>query len=225
MQSRKRSRSSAHINQPFKRPRTIVVQPVVQGVNRNRPTLNRLPVGTEYKYNDVSWNTDATATETVVQLTSIAQGTTNLTRNGNKIQLKSVALRIAYNAESIAQNVRIRVMLVSDRQSNGTAYTGVELLTSVTLVGASNITAFGRFHVLWDKVLVLNATTSTAGCLQVGFIKKFIKIPASIRLVNYNVTTASIPYSNGLSLFYFSDIASGATDADFFGTARVKFVG
>lgn len=193
--------------------------------------IEKIVAGSESKYNDVTLTTDINTTGDIIQLSSIAQGTTNFTRDGNKIQYKSVDIRMMFTETFVvtaAQPSLIRVLLVIDRQSNGNAATFAELLSGAVITSHSNITAFGRFHVLLDDVITIDPNTmSNAGVIQQVYYHKFIKVPATAwSLVHYNQTTATIPYSNSLSLFLLGNIPNGGTgEPDMVGEARVKFIG
>jgi len=77
----------------------------------------------------------------------------------------------------------IRLMLVQDKQSNGTQMTGTQLMTSpgvastiLAVTTFQNIDNFGRFKVLKDKtILIQNPAVSFDGTNveQQGLIRKF----------------------------------------------------
>lgn len=206
------------------------------GVYRTQPQLsykarvasiNRQVAGQEAKYIDTAFSTDATTTETIVALSTVAAGSTNLTRDGNKVAWKTINLRMAVNNEALAQNCRIRIMIIHDAQSNAVALPAIAayVLDAASMQSQHAISFQGRFTTLMDKVYTVNSTTSTAGALQKTFIKKYIKIPPGIQMAQYVDGTSSVPASGSLTLCYFSDVATGASDMDVQGTIRVKFIG
>lgn len=206
----------------------------VGGVYVTRPSLPRRMTnasiarqvgGQETKYFDSAFSADASTTTQIQSVNALAQGNTRVTRIGNKIAMKSVSLRVSYNAEALAQNVKARFMLVIDHQSNASDFVVADLLNNPYIEAFTQIGNFGRFTVLMDKVVVLNSTTSTAGALQKGFFKKHIRIRPIHQIVNYNVGTASAPLTGNLVLLYLSDIAAGTTDMDVAGNVRLKFIG
>lgn len=190
--------------------------------------IAKIVAGSEAKYNTVDLATDINTTGDIIQLSSIAQGNTNLTRDGNKIQYKSIDIRMAFAQTAVATATGpslVRVILVIDRQANANAATFAELLAAATITSHSNITAFGRFHVLLDEVIQIDPNTLSETAQM--YYHKFLKIPANTwSLVNYNVTTATVPYSNSLSLFLLGNIANGvAGEVSMTGEARLKFIG
>ncbi len=192
---------------------------------QRQASINRQVAGVESKYLDTAISTDATTTAVVVALSTMASGTTNITRDGNKVAWKSINLRLRYNLEAITVNSSVRMILVYDKQSNAAALTSTQLVDSITMESQKNISFLGRFIVLMDKVITLNQTASNAGGIQRGFFKKYIKIPLNAQLANYQTGASAIPQMGALSLLYFGTEAAGASDVDMNGSVRVKFIG
>uniref|UniRef100_UPI004048887E hypothetical protein n=1 Tax=Flavobacterium sp. TaxID=239 RepID=UPI004048887E len=136
-------------------------------------------------------------------------------------------MRIAYSNESIAQNVRTRWVIVADHNSNGASPAFTDVFDTATMESQRKVGNLSRFSILMDKVVTVNATTSTAGAFQKGFFKKYIKIPQAGPdcVAAYADGTAVSPISNGLYIMYVSDVATGTTDQDIVGTIRLFFVG
>ncbi len=186
-----------------------------------------LPV--ELKFNDSAIAGDATTTGVIVQLNSIAQGDTALTRDGNKIIQRSLYLRVAYDLEALTQAATIRFMVVLDKQANVAAATiaasGTGPLEAITIESQRRINTVSRFLMLCDETVTLNQPSGTGGALAKGFWEKFIQIPKTGQLASYLDGSAGIPMSNALALMYFSDVAAGAADVNVVGTARLRFTG
>lgn len=216
--SKKRKSSAAPAK---KRPRTT----------SSNSRIAKIVAGAEHKYLDTAITTNVTTTPVVVGLTTMAQGDTIATRNANKIQTKSIDLRMRFVRALVTNNQAdtIRVMVVIDRQCNGNVLTAAELLTASTIESHSNVTAFGRFHVLMDETFAFNQesllpATATAPNREQYFLHKFIKIPANDwSLVNYNQVGATVPYSNSIVLFYYG--INVAEYSEVHGEARLKFIG
>ena len=111
-------------------------------------------INSELKYHDqVLGNTSASSTGTVIPLTSIAQGDTNATRNGNSILAKSLYMKyqIEFNAASTGGAV-VKMWLVQDKQQiadTTPAYTDIFENTNVfSFLNKNNI---GRFNILSSK--------------------------------------------------------------------------
>uniref|UniRef100_UPI0040489F37 hypothetical protein n=1 Tax=Flavobacterium sp. TaxID=239 RepID=UPI0040489F37 len=183
----------------------------------------------EKKFNDVSFNTDATTTGTIVALNTFGAGDTALLRDGNKILCKTLYIKCALALEDIAQSAIIRFMLVVDKNANVAAPTiaGVATgpLESIAIQSQRQISSMARFHVLMDEVVTLNQSGGTGCAKSKAYFERFVKIPENLQLTTYFDGTSSLPVTNGLSLIYFSDVAAGAADVDVLGTVRLRFIG
>lgn len=217
----KRQTPSPASTRPFKKPRQA---------KWTRPPRVQSALASgrdELRYFDVNFSTDATTTPSVGALNNMAAGDTNITRDANKISMKAIMLRVGYSNEAIAQNVRTRWVLVLDHNSNGASAAMTDVFDAATIESQRKVANLSRFTVLMDKVVTLNSTTSTAGAFQKAFFKKYVKIPQDNinNIASYADGTAASPITNGLSLMYVSDVATGATDQDVIGTVRLFFLG
>lgn len=178
----------------------------------------------ELKYNDTSFNTDATTTGAVIALTTFAAGDTSITRDGNKIDVKSVELRIRVELEAVTQNAVCRFVLVRDKQPNQAASplaTATGFLDTISPESLRSILYLSRYDVLMDKTVSLN---EGSGAVQKMFFKKYIKVRDN-SVTTFADGTAAIPVTNSYNLLYLSDVAAGATDVNVFGQCRLRFVG
>jgi len=175
----------------------------------------------EIGYFDAAIATDATTTPTIIDLNNMASGDDNTTRDGNKIGMIALGLRITFENESIAANTRTRYVVVLDPQSNAVAPVWTDVFTAATIESQRKIGTLSRYKILMDKTVTCNATTSTAGAFQKGFFKKYIKMPNNIAA--YTSGAAAVPWTNSLSLMYISDIAAGVADQNVVGTSRLFF--
>jgi hypothetical protein len=185
-------------------------------------------IGEELKYADTAIAGDATTTETVISLSSIAAGDTALTRDGNRAIYKSVELRINVANEAATQNNTVRFVVVKSMQANQAAptwNTGAGALTDVfdasTVTARRNVATASRFQIMMDKTIVLNQ--STTGALQQAYIHKYFKLPQV--LTTYADNQNLIPMTNAYFLMYVGSTAAGVVDTDVVGTARLRFVG
>ncbi len=115
----------------------------------------------EYKFHDVQLTTSAiTPTGTIVQLTNIPQGDTDISRDGAQVKLTSTVSKFFIASNSSAFQTNIRVMLVLDKQTNGAIYTMLDLLKDTDgndiIVSQLNLDNQYRFRVLYDKVISLS---------------------------------------------------------------------
>jgi len=179
----------------------------------------------EMKTLDTGFTADSTTSTNVVPLTSIQQGDSVNTRDGNKIWLKSIAIRCSMSLEDQAQPVKSRFLIVHDKQPNGTSATVTDVLTTAVVEDYTNTKNFSRFTVLMDKVVVLNQTNSIANNKQKAFFKKYIKIPEHLALSTFKDGNTAPPNTGELTLMYFSDTAAGTQDMDVNGSCRLRFQG
>jgi len=176
----------------------------------------------ELKYNDTSFNTDATTTGTVVSLATIGAGDTALTRDGNKIIVRSFELRVALELEAVTQNATVRMVLVRDKNPNGLQFSAFNsVFDTVSPQSLRIIGALSRFDILMDKTFCIN---NNSGAVQKYFFKKYVKVRDN-NLISYQDGTAAVPYSNNYSLIYCSDVAAGIADVNVNGQCRMRFVG
>lgn len=184
----------------------------------------------ELKFNDAAFNTDATTTPTVVDLNNFAAGDTAITRDGNRAMMRSIELRIRYSLEAITANGILRFVVVHDKNANGVAptwngSTTTSVFDSATPESQRQVSTLSRFTILMDKVIPVNQSSS-AGGVQKGFFKKYIKIRTpELQLASWISGSATVPLSGSLSLMYISDLTAGVADVDIFGTSRLRFVG
>lgn len=217
----KRGRTAPKSTRPTKRAKTQFVP--------KAPAIRRVLLAPELKYNDASFNADATTTGSVVALNQMAAGDTALLRDGNRIKMKSLQLKWTMELEALAQNAVCRFMVVYDRNTNITnptiATAGTGPLDTITVQSLRQVATVSRFKVLYDKVVPLNNTSDTAGALFITYEEAFIKIPLDCQDTSFSDGASGAPMSGGLYLMFFSNIAAGAADVNVSGQARLRFWG
>ncbi len=151
-------------------------------------SLKRL-INVEFKFHDVQLTSVAISiTPGIVQLSNIAQGDTDVTRDGS--QLKVLSIQLAYQIIAHASSTRtfVRVLLVKDKQTNQAIYEASDLLSDVTtqdsIVSPYNRDNRRRFTVLYDKV----HTFSEGGSQLVKFGRKF----RQDQMLRYDATVGDI---------------------------------
>lgn len=221
----------------MKRKATTTKRPVLK---RQKTTMLIVPtrrrqqksmiIPDELKYNDVSISTDASTTETVVALTTFAAGDTALLRDGNKIVCKSIELRINMANEAVTQSNTVRFVLVKCMQCNATAPTWYQggVLTDVfdasTVTARRAIISASRYRILMDETIVVNQMTGVAASAPTqAYFHKYLKLSQDV--TQFFDGTAAVPMTNAYYLMYVGSTASGVTDLDIAGTARLRFVG
>jgi len=192
---------------------------------QNAPRRNPVTLTQELKYQDTAFNTDATSTGAIISLSNVAAGDTALTRDGNKIAVRSFELRVRLEAEATTQNSVIRFLLVRDKNSNNAAIASIaSVLDSASPESLRLIANLSRYDILMDKTITLNQTSGTGGAVQKGFLKKYIKVRDN-QVTSFADGASGVPITNSYSLIYFSDVATGIVDTNVFGQCRMRFVG
>lgn len=155
----------------------------------------------------------------------VPQGTTDVTRVGNKIMIKNINLKGTLTLDdqgtgSIPNGI-IRIIVFIDKQANGATAAVTDILKTATFASFRNMDQVDRFTILKDKVYTIRCQSSNAlhtGASAIYFaMSKKCNIP-----IHYSSTTGAITEikSNNVGLLYIADgtqvnVASGAS--------RVKF--
>jgi len=190
----------------------------------------------ESKFSDVSLNiTNASQVSgSSVQINQIAQGTTNSTRVGNSIDIKSVyiACSIATGATSfdLLGDYYWRVMVVLDTDA-GVTYSGPGNLVvdqpSLPVNMLYNNLYLKRFRIMYDSgPMLINAIQSTPGCdgVRKTMLRKFVKIPGKNLRMDYIGAGATNLTKKSLSFIVYTNANVAAADSlDVVGSARCTF--
>lgn len=182
-----------------------------------------------------------------VQAVNLAQQGTGISqRDGNKISMKSLRIRMALNIAALQANTatsNVRVMLIYDRQPNAAyiasnAILGESLQSNTigtgTMFSNLNPNFFERFRVLMDKQQTLppfdNGVIGSTGltgptALETFKIDEFIPLKDLETLFNgtANPMTIAQVTTGALLLVCFGDSADGAAPFGWKGTVRLRF--
>lgn len=105
-------------------------------------------------------------------LCDIVQSVGEQQRIGRKVTIRNIYLRLIFEwINSATSNLlagtlgheTIRVLLFIDKQTNGSAVIGTDLLEADNFLSFRNMANTGRFRVLHDKQYVFNTTAIAAG--------------------------------------------------------------
>lgn len=159
--------------------------------------------GVEMKFLDIASTFNASLTASVTSMSSLAQGLTNLTRIGNKIQIKSAAVRISAvpiaNGTLVASNVH-KWMIVLDKEPDVAAIAayGDIMATPAQVQSFSLISNSDRFVVLATGTWAHGGRSVTAGVVYSdgGEMSKYVdewrKCDIAAKYVGTGATQASI---------------------------------
>ncbi|MFQ0997896.1 hypothetical protein [Gilliamella sp. CG33] len=118
----------------------------------------------ELKFHDVGFS-DAViaATGAIIEdsVLTIAQGTTESTRIGRKVRVKSINWRFTLQLPTTATPAEtadsIRIILYLDKQANGATATVTGILETAAFNAYRNLANTGRFVILMDRFYALNS--------------------------------------------------------------------
>ena len=181
--------------------------------------------------------TAVAATGTVLDdsLNHIVQGVTEENRVGRKCTIRSIHFKGTYN-NVVATNVgdtnqSVRIVIILDKQTNGTAFTVAGVLEDVTEFNGynsfRNLAESGRFKVLMDQRFNIRipAVAQTAAGTFSTYIQdykwefnKLVNIP-----IEFNGTTGAIGEirSNNIGIFAISRDATNPPEVGY--SCRVRF--
>jgi len=171
-------------------------------------------------------NANPTATGSVVLLNGVATGDDYNTRDGRKILMKSILLRLFLKpdvTQSAPTGDILRVMLVYDKQTNAAALTAAMVLQTATYASPNLLDNRERFKVLLDKYLVIGADVYTAGALVQGApLSRCLTSYKTLNLeTTYNGTGATVGAINTGSVYLVMLTRSEVSSVDYY--ARVRF--
>lgn len=168
---------------------------------RRKKTRTYGQVGPEIKFLDVeTLNEAASATPVVISCNTLAQGLTNITRIGNKIQIKSLALHMQGQPttgaiDTTAPNT-MKWSLVLDKEPEAAAIASYnQIYDGNNIHSMRNINESDRFVVLatgiqnWDgcgQITAAGAFNQAAG--STFFVEKFVNCDIASK---YTLTTAT----------------------------------
>jgi len=202
----------------FKKPRPAYQVTQAQATAR----VARSVLGHEVKFFDVNAiATAASTTPTVIAVNPVAAGSTTLTREGNKIQMKALLVQgFGYTAAGV--NTLLRLVVVHDKNSNAATPAWTSVFQSATIDSLRVIGNMSRFTILTDNLIDVNCSTTSS--VQKFSYKRYVKVKGELGLAAFADGTAAVPISGGLFFMYISDTAGASACAVSFET-RLSFIG
>ena len=172
-------------------------------------------------------------------LIDISQGTGESQRIGRKCTITSIHVRFIFLFKNAGETTytsglraheTTRIVLYQDKQCNGQAITGSDLLKGNKLTSFRNIANSARFRILVDKTFDFNTTASAAGNGTTNvsqqnhknkkcYFSKIVNIP-----IEYSATTGALTElrSNNIGLLTWS--MNGYTSLDNDSRIRIRFI-
>jgi hypothetical protein len=175
---------------------------------------------------DVSWTRAEAAydaSDNVICLNDMGQGTSVSTRAGNSILMKSIAVRGLLNTDG-SQESSVRLVLFTDQNCNGIVPSMNDLLED----GNSDDSVFSyidsgygsRFNVLRSEMIHLLPGTDTKDAIVINW-----RIKLNLHSKYDGTGNNNVPISGGIFLGIITDrTAAQANGATFEGKARLSFI-
>lgn len=192
-----------------------VVAKLARDVNYLRSVVN-----VEKKYIDVSATPTSSTTVAFVLLNGLVTGSTATSRLGQSIKMISVYPNLFWSINAAAATTYVRVIIFIDKQANGAAPAGNDLLvTSTSVLSPLAIANSRRFKVLMDirKTLSLNGN-------EIVRYKRFRKLQTHVEFNTGNAGTIADIQTNSLYLMHMSDQPAGMNVPTFSYNVRTRFI-
>lgn len=202
-------------------------------------------LGVENKYVDYEYSANISENiagseadpATALSLSSIAQGDSQVQRDGRKATIRSVHVRGAVNLQAddtvTFQPRNVRLLLLVDKQTNGAQFNAEDVLeTPVSSANDPfifrNLEYAKRFHVLKDIMIDLKpdaiSTTSYGSTTESFEMHHFFKNGLPVTFTNTSATVSDI-MDNSIHMIAVASTASGGNAATLVYSSRVRFVG
>ncbi len=151
----------------------------------------------EVKHYDTSTSSTPDQTPVVTYLSGIAQGDTQLTRDGNSLKLKGGLVKTVYVIHASATASRIRHLIVLDKMNQGSNPSASDVYdTAASGIGMLNLdSAPNRFVVLHDQYVRLDT-----GSNRVFYESVPLDAIMDVHL-NYSGTGATVASAYGPAIF------------------------
>ncbi len=125
--------------------------------------IRKLERGPEVKVLDLNQNfTSVGTTGQIANLSLLAQGDTNITRDGNKIQAKKLDIRLKLSKTVVTVDT-LRIVIFVDKEQHGADPGLTDLMTTSAVDSFYNINQSQRFRILKDMTVVINADDTGVG--------------------------------------------------------------
>lgn len=199
----------------------------------NRASRGHFRAAGELKAVDSGFTEDVTTTAEFLLLNGIARGDDIGQRIGRKSLMKSIEIRIRNDVNPRILPVGIepaippgkdqyhRVLLVYDRQTNGTAPAITDILDGQAgVLALTKLENRARFQILLDKVIQLNMSDE-AGSGK--FWKKYLKVNLPIQFGSGNGGTVADIKTGSLYLFWVGTSAPGFEAGTINGHIRIRY--
>jgi len=115
-------------------------------------------VNSEEHYIDIASNATYNNTGTIVYLSSVAVGDTDVTRTGNKVLFKDIIFRFNLYGNNAQPNTTTRVILFIDKENDGVLPNVTDVLMSASPLAPVNINFSKRYVILKTWLVTFSNT-------------------------------------------------------------------
>lgn len=175
----------------------------------------------EWKVIDTAgtWANDTTGAVTL--LNGCTQGDDIANREGRQITMRSLEIKLtnfATSGDGLDQFQR--VLIVLDKQANGSAPAITDILTANNVSAPRNLNNSKRFKIILDKRFYLNASTESFSAV---IWKKYKKLFTQVQYNTGNAGTVADITTNSLYLVTLGNRIAGVTAGSTQGYIRLRF--
>ncbi len=223
---RKRTRNdfqSILVRQPFKRPRRITRRPTLRAKHAFKGESKFFETNVDDSVIAANFNIEGS-------MNLIPQGVTENTRVGRRCTVTQVMLRLTVNLPSTAVAADttdiIRIILVVDKQCNGSNAAVTQLLENDNYQSFNSLANSGRFRTLWDKTVSISSNggsgRGSTDTLSYGAVSRALTFFKDVNIpIEFNAGTGAITEvrSNNILLYYGSKAGVAGID----GEVRIRF--
>lgn len=147
---------------------------------------------------------------TIQYVSNVTKGTTDQTRVGNKIVLKSLWLKSCIRTPTTAADQYVRVVVIEDKKPSGALPTWTTIWNTVNPYSFRNEDYITRFRIWHDRMINVNRPSESDSLIPHNWYRK------TFRPIFYNDGVAGTVADCQQSAFYIGVIGSevnGSTDA------------
>jgi len=150
----------------------------------------------EFKAVDVAATTAINSATAVALLNGIAPGSDIDERVGREVMMKSIQFKaVTYATPATGEDQLHRVLIVYDRQTNATALTAAEVLSTANVLAPRNLENRKRFSILFDRTYTINDSDEPGTFRTIKFyrhLKHPITFNAGVAGTVADITTGSV---------------------------------
>lgn len=172
-------------------------------------------------------NIDTTGALTL--LNGCARGSDIDEREGREIMMKSIQMRGLINCNANAVNDQwARILIVYDRQTNGTVPTPADILNPASIPGMRNLENRKRFKILMDKTYTLNTNYTGAATVYDAtnnhhFIEYYRKLEHPVTFNSGSAGTVADISTGSLYMLTLGSVVAGTAACAISMCSRVRF--